>query len=364
MGVRVRAPLTRRVGLPTVGQDIGCEQINKWGREFFPGQKRLPIPFAIDLPDKPILFRPSQPLDHRLPLERGGFGPPRLRVGQRHRKPAACVSGSPAGRMGLEPPRKVVRDAAVKRAVAAPQQVDDPAGLWPACFWPAGLRATRARGRHRGGHRVGHPGAGWSVGALAAAAPDGRWVSVVIGRFSPRRQAIPPGVPGRGSGPRPADHDQKRDLPPRGGLRPALEAHRLADEPVRNPPFAAAGRVAHRDVRQLRTRLLLAFLPGRLDPLRGEADGHHEHDRARGGGNIALRQRDRPAAQRPLPPAHLRRQARPARRLSAAAGRKVPAISAARRRGGQPPIATWPTPRSWCGMSSPTTTCRVPRTGR
>ena len=293
MGVRVRAPLTRRVGLPTVGQDIGCEQINKWGREFFPGQKRLPIPFAIDLPDKPILFRPSQPLDHRLPLERGGFGPPRLRVGQRHRKPAACVSGSPAGRMGLEPPRKVVRDAAVERAVAAPQQVDDPAGLWPACFWPAGLRATRARGRHRGGHRVGHPGAGWSVGALAA-----------------------------------------------------------------------AGRVAHRDVRQLRTRLLLAFLPGRLDPLRGEADGHHEHDRARGGGNIALRQRDRPAAQRPLPPAHLRRQARPARRLSAAAGRKVPAISAARRRGGQPPIATWPTPRSWCGMSSPTTTCRVPRTGR
>ena len=74
-----------------------------------------------------------------------------------------------------------------------------------------------------------------------------------------------------------ARHDQERGLPARGGRRHPLEAHRLADQPVGGPPLAAAVGLVHRHGRQLRLRLLLALLPGRLDPVRGEADRDHEH---------------------------------------------------------------------------------------
>ena len=51
----------------------------------------------------------------------------------------------------------------------------------------------------------------------------------------------------------PGRHDQERDLPPRGGLRHALEAHRLADRPVGGPPVAAAGRLDGRHRRATTT---------------------------------------------------------------------------------------------------------------
>ena len=53
--------------------------------------------------------------------------------------------------------------------------------------------------------------------------------------------------------------------------------------------------VVHRHRRQLRLRLLLALLPGRLDPVRGEADRDHEHHGA-GAGRDA-----RPTASRSRP---------------------------------------------------------------
>ena len=75
--------------------------------------------------------------------------------------------------------------------------------------------------------------------------------------------------------PGPAGDDQERRLPARGGRRRALEAHRLADEAVGGPPLAPAVGLDLRHRRQLRLRLLLVLLPGRLDPVRGEAHRRH-----------------------------------------------------------------------------------------
>ena len=110
--------------------------------------------------------------------------------------------------------------------------------------------------------------------------------------------------------PRQGRHAQERRLPARGGRRPALEAHRLADQPVGGAAVAAAVGVVHRHGRQLRVRLLLALLPGRLDPVRGQADRHHEHDGPEAEAEVGLRRGGRPAAERAVPPAHLRRPAR------------------------------------------------------
>ena len=55
----------------------------------------------------------------------------------------------------------------------------------------------------------------------------------------------------------------------------------------------------HRHGRQLRIRLLLVLLPGRLDPVRGEADRDHEHHGPGAGRDAGLRHRGRaPAATR------------------------------------------------------------------
>ena len=75
--------------------------------------------------------------------------------------------------------------------------------------------------------------------------------------------------PGRQPGP--GRHDQERDLPARGRLRHALEAHRLAHRPVGGAPLAPAGRLDGRHRGQLRLRLLLVLLPGRHDPDGGQA---------------------------------------------------------------------------------------------
>ena len=66
--------------------------------------------------------------------------------------------------------------------------------------------------------------------------------------------------------PRQALHDQKCCVPARGRLRCALEAHRLAHEPGRGSTQPAARGFIFRDSGQLRVRLLLELLSGRLDP--------------------------------------------------------------------------------------------------
>ncbi len=86
-----------------------------------------------------------------------------------------------------------------------------------------------------------------------------------------------------GRQPRPARHDQERDLPARGGFRHALEAHRLAQRPVGGAPIAASRGLYGRHGGQLRLWLLLVFLSGRHDPGGGEAHGDREHDRAGAG---------------------------------------------------------------------------------
>ena len=103
-----------------------------------------------------------------------------------------------------------------------------------------------------------------------------------------------------GRQPRPGRHDQERDLPARGRLRHALEAHRLAHQPVGGAPIAPAGRLDGRHRGQLRLWLLLVLLPGRHDPDGGQAHGDHEHDRAEARRDGPLRDRGRTAAERPL----------------------------------------------------------------
>ena len=74
-----------------------------------------------------LLLSPTQPLDGRLSLEGRRFRPLGLAVGQFHRKPAACISRSLAGSVGLQSLREVVRDARVERAVTTTKNVDEPA---------------------------------------------------------------------------------------------------------------------------------------------------------------------------------------------------------------------------------------------
>ena len=116
----------------------------------------------------------------------------------------------------------------------------------------------------------------------------------------PRRDPLPRRGSGRRAG-QPVD-DRQRHLPPRGGRRHPLEAPGPAHRPHRGAPLAAAGRVVDRHGRQLRVRLLLVLLPGRLPRARGEA---HRHPVDRGG---RPRRRARPTRGcRRSPPAWPRR---------------------------------------------------------
>ena len=99
------------------------------------------------------------------------------------------------------------------------------------------------------------------------------------------------------------------DLHPRGGRRHPLEAHRPASGHTRGAPLAPAGRVVHRDGRQLRVRLLLVLLPGRHHPVRGQADRHHLERRGAGRREAAVGRAGRAAGLRADPPALLQRAA-------------------------------------------------------
>ena len=68
--------------------------------------------------------------------------------------------------------------------------------------------------------------------------------------------------------------DPERHLHARGGRRHPLEALDLRTGRGRGPALAPAGRLVHRDGRQLRVRLLLVLLPGRHAPARGQDDRH------------------------------------------------------------------------------------------
>ena len=73
---------------------------------------------------------------------------------------------------------------------------------------------------------------------------------------------------------------------------------------------AAAGRLVHRHGRQLRVRLLLVLLPGRHDPVRGQADRRHLERRDAAGRDAAVGRAGRAAGVRADPPALLQRAAR------------------------------------------------------
>ena len=72
--------------------------------------------------------------------------------------------------------------------------------------------------------------------------------------------------------------------------------------------------LVHRDRRQLRVRLLLVLLPGRLVGARGEADGNRPHRRLGVGRALAVFAADRGRRRHEQPPALLLRPARPRRR--------------------------------------------------
>ena len=105
--------------------------------------------------------------------------------------------------------------------------------------------------------------------------------------------------------------DGERRLHPRGGLRHPLEAQRHEHRPRRGPALPTAGRLVHRHRRELRVRLLLVLLPGRLLPTRGQAHRHPLHPGAGPGRGAGYRVGDRPRPRRPPPPAPLLRPARP-----------------------------------------------------
>ncbi len=69
-----------------------------------------------------------------------------------------------------------------------------------------------------------------------------------------------------------ANHVTGRDLPPRRGLRPALEARRLANRVHRGTSIGAA---VHRDRWLARVRIVLVLLPGCQPPTGGETDRRH-----------------------------------------------------------------------------------------
>lgn len=100
--------------------------------------------------DQAILLAPPQPLDRRLPFQGGrpaGLG---LNVDDLHWEPAAGVPRRLAGGMGLQPLRHIIGDAAVQRAIAAAEEVHDPATIGtmvPCCDCAARCVARRC---HRG----------------------------------------------------------------------------------------------------------------------------------------------------------------------------------------------------------------------
>ncbi len=106
---------------------------------------------------------------------------------------------------------------------------------------------------------------------------------------------------------RPPASDEERHLPARRGPRHRLEAHRLPHRPRRGPPHAPDGDQQHRHRRQLRVRLLLVPLPGRLHRVRGQALRRHLQRRDRGGGQARVRHDRRPRRLRPAPSALLQR---------------------------------------------------------
>ena len=84
--------------------------------------------------------------------------------------------------------------------------------------------------------------------------------------------------------------------------------------PQRGPSVPAAGGELHRHRRQLRLRLLLVLLPGRDDPVRGQA---HRHPVDHGGGTgraAPVRVDGGPPAGGPVPPAPVQRAPRHRRR--------------------------------------------------
>ncbi len=82
---------------------------------------------------------------------------------------------------------------------------------------------------------------------------------------------------------RPRPRPGERHLHPRGGLRDPLEAQRHEHRALRGPPVPSPGGLLHRHGGQLRVRLLLVLLPGRVPAARGQADRHHVHPGGGGG---------------------------------------------------------------------------------
>ena len=85
--------------------------------------------------------------------------------------------------------------------------------------------------------------------------------SLALGLRLPRRDPLPRRRHERLD--RRAARDPERDLHPRGGREPALEAHRRPLGPGRSGPLAPARDLVDRDRRQLRVRLLLVPVSGR-----------------------------------------------------------------------------------------------------
>ena len=107
-----------------------------------------------------------------------------------------------------------------------------------------------------------------------------------------------------------AGHAPQRDLPARGGRRPALEALGLPHRRHRGAALAPARDQLHHDDRQLRLRLLLDALPRRHDRARDQAHGDRRDRRRPAGRAARARNADRRGPLRDEPPALLQRAAR------------------------------------------------------
>ena len=82
-----------------------------------------------------------------------------------------------------------------------------------------------------------------------------------------------------------------------------MEAYGLAHRPDRGAPLPSPGGVQRRHRRQLRIRLFLVFLPGRLHSDGGKAHRHNQHRRRSRGRDSQVRHAGCAATQRPRPPA-------------------------------------------------------------
>ena len=76
---------------------------------------------------------------------------------------------------------------------------------------------------------------------------------------------------------RPPQGHEERDLPARGGLRRAVEAHRHVQRDGRDPALTATRHLLLLDHRQLRLRVLLVPLPRRHHRARGQGHRHRLH---------------------------------------------------------------------------------------